>query len=234
MIFPIPDLNELFTPNRLIKGISSIWGDFGVGKTTFALQTAFNASKRKKKILYIYSKPEFPYEKIGNIFKNNSNEGLLDTLENITFIQIANFSDLFTLTFNLEFLIIDNIKKKEDNLNIIIIDSITDLYRLELDRDNKEKNVNLNYQLNNILATLFFINETYNIEILIINEVSRKNQNGQTIEIQTGGNVMDYWVFYAFKIARTGKINERIFTLTKHPEEKKLEFISQITESGFE
>jgi len=61
MNFPIPDINKFFETNKSLKGIFSIWGDYGIGKTTLALQTAINSSKQGK-ILFIYSKPNFPYE----------------------------------------------------------------------------------------------------------------------------------------------------------------------------
>ena len=140
---------------------------------------------------------------------------------------------MITIVFNLEFIILNSLKEKEDILNLIVIDSITDLYRLELNREKKNKNVSLNFQLNQIMANLFYINETYSVEILIANEISKKNQDGQTVEIQSGGKVMDYWVQYAIKINRTDRLNERKFVLAKHPNNKPLSFTSNLTELGF-
>ena len=60
MLFPISDLSEFLRNLPVIKGIISIWGDFGVGKTTFSLQTAINNIRHDSNIIYIYSKPNFP------------------------------------------------------------------------------------------------------------------------------------------------------------------------------
>jgi RecA/RadA recombinase len=234
MNFPTSELNDILQSSEVpIEGVFSVFGDFGVGKTTFALQTALNAARENKKVIYIYSKPNFPNEKVGNIIQMIPPEEQIELLDNIIFIQTNDFNDLNTIVFNLEFLVLSNLKEKDEMLNLIIIDSITDLYRLELDREKKSKNVELNLKLSQIMANLFYINETYSIETLITNEVSRKSEEGITSEVQAGGKVMDYWVKYAISINRTEKINIREFRLYKHPEEKSLEFTAELTSTGF-
>jgi RecA/RadA recombinase len=234
MKFPTSELNELFEmPEEPIEGIISIYGDFGVGKTTLALQTAINAAKDGKNIVYIYSKPNFPMDKVGNILQETASEKQSDILDKIIFIQTTDFNDLNTIVFNLEFLVLNNLKEKDKMLNLIVIDSITDLYRLELDREKKTKNVELNLKLSQLMANLFYINETYSIETLIINESSRKTIDEQTTEVQAGGKVMDYWVKYAINIGRMENLNMREFKLTKHPENLDLEFIATLTNTGF-
>lgn len=222
-----PRLNEIIESP---EGIISVWGDFGVGKTTFALQTAINTSNQGNKVIYIYSKPNFPSVRIGNILKDN----LKKVLDNIVFIRTTDFTDLYNIIFNLEFLILDNLKEKANSFGLIIIDSITDLYRLELTREKKEKNVGLNFQLNQILANLSYLFETYGIEVLVVNELTRKSHNDQTEEVQSGGNVMDFWVSYSIKIERTERLSIRNLTVRKHRENKKFELSSILTNNGFE
>ena len=229
MIFPTQKLNVYFKNNDPLKGIISVWGDFGVGKTTFALQTAINSVKIGKQVVYIYTKPNFPYEKISMIQKDS-----FKILDKITFIQTTDFDELNSIVFNFEFLILQYLQESNINFNLIVIDSLTNLYRIELNKDKKEKNYNLNYQLDQILANLFYINETYDIEIMIINEISRKNFDDQNIEVHSGGKVMKYWVDFSIKITRTEKLNERKFILTKDPGIELNSFKSILTENGFE
>jgi RecA/RadA recombinase len=228
MKFPILEINEYLTNFDIYKGIFSVWGDFGVGKTTFALQTAINTAKDKKKVIYIYTKPNLPSEKITAL--SNRSEGILDK---IIIVNPLDFEELNKIVFNLEFLILKNSNKSDNELKLIIIDSITELYRLELNTDKKEKNYNLNYQLNQILANLTYLNEIYGIEILIVNEISRKNYDDQLIEVQSGGKVMEFWVTCNLKITKTKKLNERKFILAKIPENQTIEFTSLIREKGF-
>ena len=234
MKFPTLELNRLSSFSEdSVDGIISIFGDFGAGKTTFALQSAINAAKEDKRVIYLYSKPNFPNEKVSNILKEEPNESHTDILDNIIFIQSTDFDDLSTIVFNLEFLILGNLKENDKLLNLIVIDSLTDLYRLELDKEKKSKNIENNLKLSQIMANLCYINETYSIEILVINEISRRNEEGKTVEVPAGGKVMNYWVSYLISIKRTEKLNVRKFELTKHPENLVLEFTADLTEKGF-
>lgn len=229
MLFPASNLNKIFKSFSLNKGIISIWGDFGVGKTTFALQTAINTIKNANKIIYIYSKPNFPAEKIKNLVR-----GSRESLNNIIFIQTENFEDVYNIVFNLEFLILNSLNITKEKYKLIVIDSLTGLYRLALNKAKKEQNYNLNYTLNQILANLLNINISYDIEILIVNEKVNMLINNQIIEIQSGGKVMDYWVPTNIKIERTKILKERRFLLTKRPEIQNMEFKSRLTENGFQ
>lgn len=228
MKFPPSILSEYFKKNSFFKGLISVWGDFGVGKTTFALQTSLNSLKESKKVIYIYSKPMFPSEKISRIVGDS-----FEILHDITFIRPDNFNDLRNIVFNLEFLILRTINKIKNPYKLIVIDSLTDLYRLELNKEKKEKNFNLNYNLNQILANLSFINNIYDIEILIVNEKTQIKEENQIKEIQSGGRVMGYWVSLDIKIERTAKLRERKFILTEHPSFERTEFTSELSEKGF-
>lgn len=229
MKFPTLELNKWINSIKILKGIFSVFGDFGVGKTTFALQTAINTAKIGKNIIYIYTKPNFPSEKI-QLIKKDSKE----ILDNIIFVHITNFDELYRVIFNFEFLVLNFLNEKMTKLNFIIIDSITNLYNLELNKDNKKKNYNRNYQLNQILANLTYLNESYGIEILIVNEISRKTRENQIIEVQSGGKVMEFWVKYNLKINKTNKLNERKFIFNNIPEKQSIEFNSNLREKGFE
>ncbi|MFX1420603.1 MAG: AAA family ATPase [Promethearchaeota archaeon] len=229
MKFPSLRLNKYFNFINFIKGIFSVYGDFGVGKTTFALQTAINSAKNGKNVIYVYTKPNFPSEKI-MLINNESKEAL----DNFLFIQTTNFDELNRIVFNFEFLILKLLKENQKNYHLIVIDSITNLYRLELNIEKKEKNYNLSYQLNQILANLAYLNEFYNIEILIVNEVSRKSFNDEIIQVQSGGKVMEFWVDYNLNIIKTIKLNERKLLFTDISQNKIVEWTSTLKEKGFE
>jgi RecA/RadA recombinase len=229
MKFPITKLNAIIKNANNIKGIVSVWGDFGVGKTTFVLQTVLNTAKNNEKVIFIYTKPNLPYEKLIALSKDSKK-----ALDTITIIKPINFTDLNNIIFNLEFLILKNKDKIDRRLKLIVIDSITNFYRLELNQESKEKNYNLNYQLHQMLANLTYLNEIYNIEILIVNEISRKSINDQIIEIQSGGKAMQYWVKSNLKIVKTKTLNQRKLIFTNIAEKSSFEFILNLRENGFE
>jgi len=234
MNFPTPKLSALFKDSKPFNGLFSVYGDFGVGKTIFALQTIINTAKLGKTVMYIYTKKNFPAEKMNNLLEFDSLEKTSEVLNHILALQSGTFDDLRNIVVNLDFLILNNIKKKKDySLDLIVIDSLTDLYRIELNRDKKEKNLNLNFQLNLILASLQYIGETYGTNILVVNEISRISNDEQVFELQSGGKVMDYWITTSFKISRTEKLNQRKFKIIKHPEGNTIEFTSNMTQGGF-
>lgn len=230
MQFPLTKVNEFFKSSIATEGITSLWGDFGVGKTTLSLQTANTYALNKKKVLYIYTKPNLPFKKISTVLESNFE----DVIEHILFIHTTNFDDIFNFIFNLEFTVLNDLKTKKWTFNLIIIDSMTDLYRLELNREKKEKNFILNYRLNQLLANLAILKQKYEIDILIVNEISRRTQEGQTFEVESGGNVMQYWVANSIKIERTDVANNRKFILHRGNDNIAFLLISTLTERGFE
>ena len=230
MKFPLTKVNEFFNSTGAKEGITSLWGNFGVGKTTISLQTANIYALNKKKVLYIYTKPNLPFKKISAVFENK----LEDVLEHILFIHATNFDDIFNFIFNLEFAILNDLKTKNGTINLIIIDSLTDLYRLELNREKKGKNVILNYRLNQLLANLVNLKQKYEIGILIVNENSRRTQEGQSYEVESGGNVVQYWVTNSIKIERTDVVNNRRFILHRENDNNTFLLNSMLTKSGFE
>ena len=230
MQFPLTEVNEFFERTKAIRRFTSLWGNFGVGKTTLSIQTAKKYALNRKKVLYIYTKPNIPFKIINTVFENN----LEDILENDSFIHTANFDDLFKFIFNLEFGVLNDLKTKNGAYNLIIIDSMTDLYRLELNRDKKGKNFILNYKLNQMLANLVSLKQKYKIDILIINETSRRTQEGQTYEVESGGNVMQYWVTNSIKIERTDIVNNRKFILHRGNDNNSFLLNTMLTKHGFE
>jgi RecA/RadA recombinase len=230
MQFPLSKISEFFKPIDITEGIYSIWGDFGVGKTTYSLQTAKLHALNKKRILFIYTKPNIPYDRISFVFEN----ALEAVLETIVFQKLTNFEEMYKYIFNLEFSVLEDLKSKRRGINLIVIDSMTDLYRLELNREKKGKNFILNFKLNQLLANLVYLNKKYQIELLVVNEISRRTQDGQTYEVESGGNVMDYWVKNSIKIERTDVVNERKFVLHRGNDNSSFIINYKLSDRGFE
>lgn len=230
MKFPHPQLNRYFSAKDMIKGIISVFGEFGVGKTIFAIQTALYSIKNSQKVLFFYSKPNFPVQKTKNIYHGVRDELSNDAFDSFQFISIKDFRELLGISFNLEFLYLNESKRLERRNILVIIDSITDLYKLKLDPKNKQYNVNLNHRLNQILANLHHLNQIYDIELLLVNELSR-DQDGEPV--LSGGKVMNYWVSYALQLRRTSVLNKRNALLSVPTTDSVISFELTLTDNGF-
>jgi len=231
MIFPLKRLNNHIQSYDQKNGLVSIWGEIGVGKTTFSIQTAFLNSSLANSVIYIYTKQNLPLQRLKTMSQEFDKNILKD---NFIIYRILNFNELFDFILELEQIIITLKNTREKVKILVIIDSITNLYQIELSKDKKSKNVILNYQLNQILATLSHLNINYLVDVLIVNYLRRIKQENQTIEIQSGGKVMDYWIDLSIKISRDKKLNYRNFVISTYPEKNPIIFPSKLSKVGFE
>jgi hypothetical protein len=78
------------------------------------------------------------------------------------------------------------------------------------------------------------LKQKYEVGILVVNEVSRRTQEGQTYEVESGGNVMQYWVTNSIKIERTDVANNRRFILQRGNDNNTFLLNSILTKRGFE
>ncbi len=225
MKFPLDQFNEEIG----LEEIVSVWGEMGVGKTTFALQIAFNNIQVGGSVYYFYSKPKLPLEKINLLLSTLDS----NVIKNLKTIKLKDFNDLYRIVLDLEINIRKDKKENKKYPNLVIIDSLTDLYRIELYRDKKDKNVILNYKLNHILGTLTHINHNFAVDILIINEMSYIHFEDHSHEVQSGGKVMSYWVPCSIKIARSEMLNKRRFYLYKNSQIQS-ELLVMLSEKGFQ
>ncbi|MFX1235643.1 MAG: hypothetical protein ACFFBY_14000, partial [Promethearchaeota archaeon] len=79
---------------------------------------------------------------------------------------------------------------------------------------------------------LSYLNKTYNIDILIVNNKTYIDSNRQIIEVQSGGLVMEYWINSTIKIIRTNKLNQRKFIFNTENKEIIKKLVT-LTKNGF-
>ena len=197
----------------LVEGaITQVYGDSGSGKTNIALFTAFTASKMGKKIIFLDTEGSFHEQRVNQIFGREKNA----LLKNIKLINASNF---------------DEQEKEIDKMtkygcDLIIIDSMTSLYRVERTDDNYyDVNKTLGKQA---LKLLSYAREN-RVPVLITNQVYRDIETGADEPV--GGSILKYYSKIILEVKKTSEGRKAI--LKKHLSKKdgeEAEF--QIVESG--
>ena len=174
--------------DRLLGGgirrgeIALVYGKPGTGKTSLTMQCAFLCAKKGFKIIFVDSDWTFSPDRLAQIAGNELQE--ISPL--ILVFKPRNFREQTHLIEEL-----DNYNLR--NITLIVIDTITALYRAEL--DTTEKIFALNMKLNWQLAYLKELAQSYNIGVFLTSQVHtiiQKNQSDERVE-PVASRVLKFW-----------------------------------------
>ena len=128
-----PDYN-IFLDGGIEKGtITGIYGPAGSGKTLSCMLAALSPELKDKKIIYIDTESGFYVDR----FKQLSPDYQQD-LKRIIFFFPKSFEELRNISLNVERLV-------NDKVGLIIIDSISSFYRLEIAKKSDQKSLNAEF-----------------------------------------------------------------------------------------
>jgi DNA repair protein RadB len=151
-------LDKLLNGGFSLKELTLIYGEASTGKTTLVLQTAIEAAKALWKTLYIDVDSSFTPQRFTQIAGLNINEASF----NIFVFSPKSFLEQTRIIENLETCL-------SKSVVLIIVDSITTLYRLEA--SNPEKRFVLNRALNRQLAYLAELAKKHELAVLLTSQV---------------------------------------------------------------
>ncbi|MBU0461496.1 MAG: DNA repair and recombination protein RadB, partial [Nanoarchaeota archaeon] len=176
--------------DRLLNGglekdvITTIYGPAGSGKSNICLIAAANAAKEEKpsqpqgnQVIYIDTEGGFSIERLKQITDND-----LSALNNIVILQPTTFEEQKNVFMKLNGLISDRVK-------LIIVDTISMLYRLEL---GKSEDVYLiNRELGRQISHLTEITRKKHIPVMITNQVYANFDERDKVNM-VGGDIIKY------------------------------------------
>lgn len=178
--------------------LTLLYGEAESGKTTFAMQCSINCNKIGSKTLYIDSERTFMPERLSLIASRS--------------IDIVSESTILTRPSSFE----EQIKTINDleryvnaRFGLIVFDTITHLYRLEL--SDRKITFKLNRELNCQIATLAEIARTFGISVLLISQVRDRIDNSGVVPVAT--RVLKFWsdtIVRFSRIDQYGTINLHI------------------------
>ncbi|HIG93364.1 TPA: DNA repair and recombination protein RadB [Candidatus Woesearchaeota archaeon] len=198
--------------------VTTLYGPSGTGKTNLCLLAAVQMAKSGKKVIIIDTEGGIAVERIRQITPQYE-----EVLTRILFFNPYTFDeqkDIFE-------------KMKElagEQIGLIVVDSISMLYRLELGKN--EEVYEINSALGKQLAYLVEIARRRKIPVLITNQVYSDFDNRDSVKM-VGGDLLKYSSKCLIEMHRFS--NCRGLTLRKHrslPEGKEVKFV--IVKEGIE
>lgn len=193
--------------------ITNIFGESGSGKTNLCIQAAASAVEDGK-VVFIDTEKGFSPERFTQMASD-------EALEDILLAEPLDFDDQEEKIQEIEDLV------EQNDVSLIVIDSMVSLYRLQANGDNVQQ---INQRLSSLMSELSKIARTREIPVLITNQVYTSFDENQ-IEL-VGKDVPRYWSKCLLKLSKV-KNGVRKAEIEKHrsmPEGKAKNF--KITNDG--
>ncbi len=197
--------------------VTTIYGPGGCGKTCSCMLVAAEITKNKGKVIYIDTEGGFSTER----FKQITGDEFEIALSRIMFLRPVSFEEQKKCLEKLK-------ERINDDIKLIIVDTIAMLYRLELGRN--EEVFETNRELGRQFSYLTEIARKMKIPILITNQVYSNLNNGVKM---VGGDILFYGSKCLIELVK-GQNGMRKAVLRKHrsiKENKEVNF--QIVQEGF-
>ncbi len=157
--------------------VTTVYGPSGVGKTNLCLLAAVHMAESGKKVIFIDTEGGIAVERIKQICP-----GYEDVLQRIIFFSPVTFVEQEEIFKQLKELV-------NEHIGLIIVDTISMLYRLELGRS--EEVYGVNASLGQQMAYLVETARRKKIPVLITNQVYSDFDNREQIKM-VGGDLLKY------------------------------------------
>ena len=158
--------------------ITTLYGPSGAGKTTLCLLALIHAVRAKKKVIYIDTEASFSVERLMQIAPTDYAAILQHTL----FLRPMGFADQQKAFDKL-------CKLVDGSIGLIVVDTISMLYRLEIGQTNDIYNVNK--KLGGQLAALSEIARREKVPVLVVNQVYANFEDKDKVNM-VGGDILRY------------------------------------------
>lgn len=195
--------------------VTTVYGPAGSGKTLVCILGAIGAAKQKK-VIYVDTEGGFSVERLKQLTKDYQK-----VLDNIFFLKPTNFREQKTQFEKIKDML-------GNNIGMIIIDSLSMLYRLELKQE--ESVHDINRELAQQVAWLTEIARKRNIPVLITNQVYANFDERDKVNI-VGGDVLKYGSKCLIELQMT-PTNKRRAIIRKHRSMSERDIVFEIKPEG--
>ncbi|MBI3034249.1 DNA repair and recombination protein RadB [Candidatus Woesearchaeota archaeon] len=207
--------------DRLLEGgyerdvVTTIYGPAGSGKSTACLLAAIAASKSGKKALFIDTEGGYSVTRLKQL-ANDSKK----LMESIIFLKPTTFEEQKKHFSSLKAMV-------NQKIGLIVVDTITNLYRSERTSDNVE----LNRELGRQMAALVELVRTKSIPVLLTNQVYSDMEPKKGVRM-VGGDIIAYNSKCLIEL-KLFHGNKRSALLHRHRNLPQREVLFEIRNEGF-
>ncbi|MEM0372533.1 MAG: DNA repair and recombination protein RadB [archaeon] len=187
-------IDVLLDGGLLESAITQFYGASGTGKTNVALSAAYAAAKTGKRVLFIDTEGSFHDERVKQVFGRERS-----LLKSITLVNASSFEEQKEAISNVF----------NHDVDLVIVDSMTSLYRVERNDDNY---YDVNRELGKQASLLLAYARRNRIPVLITNQVYTNVDSG--FEEPVGGDVLKYYSKIIVSLEKNGRARKA--TLKKH------------------
>lgn len=217
------DLNKWLYGGYEKDIITMIAGPPGSGKTNFCILAACSRARKGNKVLFIDTEGGFSVERVKQIV----GEDYEDVLKNILLLGPTSFEEQKKYLVNLSG------KIKKEHIDLIIVDGMAMLYRLELGDAKKDDSLvkQVNREVASQMRSLAEISRKQNIPIIITNQVyhsflsDEEIRKGVKREMSlVGGDLFKYWSKCIIELKNDGGRKKAILLKHRSLPRKELNF----------
>jgi len=208
--------------------ITTFSGPAGSGKTNLCLMAAATQAAKSKKVVFIDTEGSFSISRLKQLTQNQ------DIINNILLLKATNFSEQRECFNKLLALV-------NENIGLIVVDSMVMLYRLELSEAQKQGKAKLIYSsLARQMRILNEIARKKNIPVIITDQVYSEFLSKEDFEagkpkgvVMVGGDILRYWSKCIIELRSIGD-GRKLAILRKHRSLPEKAIMFRITNNGIE
>lgn len=212
--------------------ITTFYGPAGSGKSNLCIMAAAQQASKGKKVIYIDTEGGFSITRLKQITPEIIAKNIILFKATKFYEQCKAFDRLLDLV------------AKNPHVGLIIADSLTMLYRLELGEASQEQDKErvdiINRALIKQLRILTEIARRKNIAVLVTNQVYSEFLSREDFEagkekrvVMVAGDILKYWSKCIIELQNLGQGKKRAI-LRKHRSLPEKDFIFYITNKGIE
>ena len=200
--------------------VTTVYGPSGSGKTNICIIAAVAVGKKGKKVVYIDSEGGFSVERLKQIAPDDYKK----IVDNIIFLKPMNFKEQRNAFGKLSRLV-------DEDIGIIIVDTISMLYRLEIGQTDDVYTVNKDLGMQ--ISYLGEITRRKNVPVVVTNQVYSSFKETEKIKM-VGGDILKYGSKCLIELQK-GRQGVRKAILKKHRSiAEDREVVFKIINSGIE